>query len=359
MSMVEWKKLGEVCTVITPPIRIGTGDYCSEGIYPIIDQGQNVIVGYTDNEDAVLKEDEYVLFGDHTRYVKFYKGKFAQGADGLKILRAKDAIASKYLYYVFSNIDIPSRGYNRHWIIAKEFQIPIPSLSEQSRIVGILDTFTASIANLKEQIGERRKQYEHYRDHLLDSVIEKKALRDIIVRSCTGATPLKSKKEYYENGSIPWLRTQEVCFNEIVCTECFITEEALHKTSVKWIPANSIIVAISGATAGRCAINKIPLTTNQHCLCLEINEKKALYKFVYYCICKQKDELIGKKEGARGDLNTSKVLSLQIAYPSLEEQSRIVSILDQFEASIANLEAQLQEREKQYEHYRNQLLTFE
>ena len=60
--------------------------------------------------------------------------------------------------------------------------------------------------------------------------------------------------------------------------------KAVEKTGIKWIPANCVIIAISGATAGRCAINKIPTTTNQHCLNLEINPEKALYKFVFYCV---------------------------------------------------------------------------
>ena len=240
----------------------------------------------------------------------------------------------------------------------EEMIIPLPPLPVQEEIVRILDTFTESTHNLKEQIQTRRKQYVEYRSNLLDIGMERQPLKNLIVKGYTGATPLKSKAEYYENGTIPWLRTQEVCFNDIYSTDCFITEEALNKTSVKWIPANCVIVAISGATAGRCAINKIPLTTNQHCLSLDIDKTKAIYKFVYYCMCRQNDELIGKKEGARGDLNVSKVLGLKIPCPILPEQQRIVDILDLFEASIANLELQLKQRQKQYEYYRNRLLDF-
>lgn len=363
--MVEWKKLGEVCTVITPPIRIGTGDYCSEGIYPIIDQGQNVIVGYTDNENAVLKEDEYVLFGDHTRYVKFYKGKFAQGADGLKILRAKDAIVSKYLYYVFSNIDIPSRGYNRHWIIAKEFQIPIPSLSEQSRIVGILDTFTASIANLKEQIGERRKQYEHYRDQLLDlegkEGVEMKTLKEIF-ETRNGYTPSTKNEEFWMDGIIPWFKMEDIRDNGRILfdSNLHITIKAVKGKGL--FKANSIILATS-ATIGEHALILVDHLCNQRFTNFYPREEyKDLInmKFYYYYMfiigewCKQHTH-----QGGFASVDMEGLYKLEIPLPPLSEQSRIVSILDQFEASIANLEAQLQEREKQYEHYRNQLLTFE
>ena len=184
-------------------------------------------------------------------------------------------------------------------------------------------------------------------------------LRRIVKSYYTGATPNKGHLEYYESGTIPWLRTQDVKFNEIFEIDSFVTEEAVAKTGVKWIPANCVIVAISGATAGRCAINKIPTTTNQHCLNLEINPNKALYKYVYYCVYNAYSDMISKKQGARGDLNSSIILGITIPVPSLSEQQRIVSILDTFEASINNLEQQLAQREKQYEYYRNKLLTFE
>jgi len=247
--------------------------------------------------------------------------------------------------------------------IVRDTTIPIPSLSEQNRIVGILDTFTASIENLKEQITQRHKQYEHYRDQLLDlegkDGVEIKSLKEIVKSYCTGATPKKGVIEYYEGGTVPWLRTQDVRFNEIYAIDSYVTNEAVEKTGIKWIPANCVIIAISGATAGRCAINKIPTTTNQHCLNLEINSEKALYKYVYYCVYNAYDKMISKKQGVRGDLNSSIILGIKIPVPSLSEQSRIVSILDSFEASIQNLEAQLKEREIQYEYYRNKLLTFE
>ena len=244
-----------------------------------------------------------------------------------------------------------------------KYLVPIPSLSEQNRIVGILDTFTSSIDNLKQQIAQRRKQYEYYRDQLLDlegkEGVEMKILRSIVKSYCTGATPNKGHSEYYEAGTIPWLRTQDVKFNEIYDIDTFVTDEAVEKTGVKWIPANCVIVAISGATAGRCAINKIPTTTNQHCLNLEINPKIALYKYVFYCVYNAYSDMVSRKQGARGDLNSSIILGITIPLPPLREQQRIVSILDTFEASIQNLETQLSQREKQYEYYRNKLLTFE
>lgn len=188
-------------------------------------------------------------------------------------------------------------------------------------------------------------------------------LGEICIKASSGGTPNKSHQEYYYGGNIPWLRTQEVVFRDIHNTECFITQEGLNSSSAKWIPADCVIVAISGASAGRCGINKIPLTTNQHCLNLEIDSSIALYRYVFYCVCANYGKLLALKEGARGDLNAFRIKSLQIPVPPLEEQERIVSILDKFDTLVNDisqgLPAEIEARRKQYGYYRDKLLTFE
>ena len=244
----------------------------------------------------------------------------------------------------------------------KKYPFPVPPLAEQERIVGILDTFTASIDNLKEQIAQRRKQFDFYRDQLLDLEgkpgVQMKTIQDVCKRICSGGTPSTAHKEYYE-GNIPWLRTQEIDWHEINDTEIKITEDAITHSSAKLIPSHCVIVAMYGATAAKVAINKIPLSTNQACCNLEIDASKALYKYVYHWLCKEYLKLKAMGEGSQNNINGQKVKGYPIPLPPLSEQERIVSILDTFEASIANLEAQLEQRQKQYEYYRNKLLTFE
>lgn len=237
----------------------------------------------------------------------------------------------------------------------EKFEIPLPPLPVQEEIVRILDSFT--------ELTMRKQQYEYYRENLLNKKLQNNVLlKSVVKKGCSGGTPKKGEEKFYLNGTVPWLRTQDVKFNEIFNIETFITEEAVKQTSAKWIPANCVIVAISGATAGRCAINKIPTTTNQHCYNMEIDETKALYKYIYYCICSQYEELISRKQGARGDLNSSLILGISIPLPSLEEQQRIVDILDRFDTLVNDIKeglpAEIEARKQQYEYYRDKLLTF-
>jgi type I restriction enzyme S subunit len=187
-------------------------------------------------------------------------------------------------------------------------------------------------------------------------------LSDVVAKKGSGATPTKGNVDYYEGGTIPWIRTQDVKFNEITHVDSYITEVAVKETAAKWIPENCVIVAISGASAGRCAINKIRATTNQHCLNLQIDESMALYRYVYYCVMNSYEELISKKQGARGDLNSSLILSTVILLPSIKRQQEIVDTLDRFDGICndlsSGLPAEIEARQKQYEYYRDKLLTF-
>ena len=141
-----------------------------------------------------------------------------------------------------------------------------------------------------------------------------------------------------------------------------ISKQGLNNSSAKWIPKNCVIVAISGATAARCAINKIPLTTNQHCCNLEIDPSIALYRYVFYWLSSQYEKLKSLGQGARDDLNIGIISNYPIPLPPLEEQARIVTILDRFDTLCndltCGLPAEIEARKKQYEYYRDKLLTF-
>ena len=111
-------------------------------------------------------------------------------------------------------------------------------------------------------------------DSLCPNGVEFKPLGEVCNKICSGGTPLTSNKSYY-NGSIPWLRTQEVDWQDVYDTEIKISEEAVKNSSAKLIPANCVIVAMYGATAAKVCINRIPLTTNQACCNLELSMLKS------------------------------------------------------------------------------------
>lgn len=162
-----------------------------------------------------------------------------------------------------------------------------------------------------------------------------RSIGEICTRICSGGTPKSNISEYYNNGSIPWLNTKEVSFNRIRNTEKYITEEGLNNSSAKWISKNSVIVAMYGATAGKSAIAKIPLTTNQACCNLEVNPKMSDYRYVYYWLKNHYEEISSLANGgAQQNLNAGQIRSFPISLPSLENQKKIALILDSIDIKI-------------------------
>ena len=115
-------------------------NYADVGQYPIIDQGQGMIGGYSDDRSCLCQtKPPVIIFGDHTKTLKFVDFPFCLGADGTKVLEAKDGADLKYLFYALHDIHIPEAGYSRHFKYLKAGRIPLPPLEEQKRIAGILD----------------------------------------------------------------------------------------------------------------------------------------------------------------------------------------------------------------------------
>ena len=159
---------------------------------------------------------------------------------------------------------------------------------------------------------------------------------DICKRVCSGGTPRSTEPSYYD-GDIPWLNTKEINFNRIYSTERCISQKGLDNSSAKWINANCVIVAMYGATAAKVAINKIPLTTNQACCNLFIDENIADYRYVYYWLCTNYTELASLANGgAQQNLNAQQIKDFEISLPPLAEQRRIAGILGAIDDKIEN-----------------------
>ena len=371
---VEWKTLGEVA-------EIGTGnsnrqDETENGSYPFYVRSKNVLrsSNYQFDETAIIIPGEGGI-GDIFHYAE---GKYAlhQRAYRIKVNTGNELVP-KFLFYYMTNAFKPfilarcvgATATSIRKPMLAVFPIPLPPLRVQSRIVEILDKFTQLEAELEAELEARNKQYDFYRNRLLDFAhrddfdgkVEWKTLGEICEKVCSGGTPLTSHSKYYE-GNIPWLRTQDIDWQEIHDTEIKITEEAIANSSAKLIPENCVIVAMYGATAAKACINKIPLTTNQACCNLQIDEKQAHYKYAYYWICNEYERLRAQGEGSQSNLNAKKIKSYPIPLPPLSEQRRIVEILDRFDTlthSISEgLPREIALRRKQYEYYRDALLRF-
>lgn len=209
---------------------------------------------------------------------------------------------------------------------------------------------------------KREQEIFPYIAHLLNGAeVEWKPLGEVCDKIFAGGTPASTKEEYY-NGTIPWLRSGEINFNGIDKTEKTITELGFSKSSARWVRKNSVLLAMTGATVARSAVNNIELTANQSVCALETNESIINYKYLYYCLANKYEALKNQGQGVLSSLNLTTIKKIEIPIPPLSVQQEIVRILDKFtqlEAELKiELETELDCRKRQYEYYRDKLLSF-
>ena len=335
-------------------LKLKGKEFLEEGKYLIIDQGEEFIAGYTNDRTKVYdKKLPVVVFGDHTRILKFVDFSFALGADGVKILVPKDNISPKYLFYVIKNLKLKSLGYSRHYKLLKGKKIPIPfkdgkpDLKEQERIVKILEK--------AEKLKERGKNANDLLDEYLKSVFnemfynkgfEEVKLEDVC-KTSSGGTPSRTKKEYWENGTIPWIKSGDLNKNRITEVDEFITEMGLKNSSAKYIQPETVLIAMYGATAGKTSVSKIKATTNQ-AVCALVPEDKKLNKiFLLYWLRSNYDYIISLAfGGGQPNISQQVIRSLKIPLPPVSTQQKFSDIVEQIEKMKENIQKTKQNSEE-------------
>jgi type I restriction enzyme S subunit len=349
---VVWKELGEVCDTVVSPIKLKRNEYQSNGAIAIIDQGEEFIAGYIDIE-KYLPKDEYVIFGDHSEHIKFVNFPFVQGADGLKILKSRQGVIPKYLYYCFCNFYKKEGNYKRHWSVARTTPIPIPPLEIQQEIVALLDTFTEYVTELTAELTDRQKQYSFYRDKLLsfeDEVyqVEWKTLGEVFDVIAGGDAPKEAFSEIQtEEFSIPILSNG-------------IEQKAIYGwTNIAKIKEPSLTVSARG-TIGWTSYQTKPFYPIVRLLVLTPKIKVNL-RYAYYYLKSIENNYEIPQSGIP-QLTRPMIKEKVIPIPSPHIQERIVQVLDNFDTVCNDLKIglpkEIELRQKQYEYFREKLLTF-
>ena len=280
---------------------------------------------------------------------------------------------SKHLFrgrYMRKQLTKTANGVTRFNVSKKRFKnifIPIPPLSVQERIVEILDKFTTLEAELEAELDCRKRQYEFYRNQLLTfeyGAVEWKTLGEVF-ETRNGYTPSKANGEFWNNGTIPWFRMEDIRTNGHILKDSIlhITPKAIKGKGL--FKADSIIMATT-ATIGEHALLIADSLANQQFTNFNIRKSlsdKLTSKFVYYYFfvidewCKQNVNV-----SSFPSVEIERLKKLPFPIPPLAEQERIVSILDKFDTlttSISEgLPKEIELRRKQYEYYRERLLSF-
>lgn len=357
--------------------------------------GKTVAVSVPTKGTVIAFNPNDILIGNIRPYLKkIWLSDCAGGTNGDVLviqIDERERLLPKYLFYVLSSdcfflYDMQNskgakmpRG-NKAAIL--KYRIPVPPLPVQGEIVRILDNFTELTAELAAELAARQKQYEYYRDLLLtfkpnEGTILNERTNELEINApvswlklgecCvvqSGGTPSKKNADYWLNGKIKWL-SSSVCQNkkEVTNITGYITEEGLKHSSAKIMNKGTTLIALVGATIGKRAFLQYEAAINQNIAGIYPKNKNLLLpEYIYYISETLYEKFLGLTNGKLAMANLSFVRNLEIPVPQLEQQQRIVDILDCFDTLCndisSGLPAEIEMRQKQYEYYRDKLLTF-
>ena len=361
---VEWKKLGELVGYEQPTKYIVKDtNYNDNYDIPVLTAGQTFVLGYTNEKEGIYKatvNEPVIIFDDFTTSNHWVDFSFKIKSSAMKILKPKEEIVTfRYCYHYMKTLNIDITEHKRMWISKySNIEIPIPSLETQGKIVEILDKFTNYVTELQSELQSRTKQYTYYRDMLLSEEYLNKITREmeedrrVRIEKLNDICELKRgkrlvKSELQEEGEFP------VYQNSVIPLGYY--HESNFDSDKTFI--------ISAGSAGEIIYSDREFWAADDVYVLMTKENISS-KFLYYLLLSKQHVIKSKvRKASVPRLSKEDIEKLFIPLPSLSLQNKIVRILDKFQVMLADTEGllpeEIKQRQKQYEYYREKLLTFE
>lgn len=363
---VAYRKISDLLNYEQPTKYIvKNASYNNSYMTPVLTAGQSFILGYTNEMQDIYeasKDRPVIIFDDFTTAKKWVDFRFKVKSSALKILTPKHNTNLRYIFYCMENIRYSPVEHSRQWIEKySKVKIPVPPLPVQEEIVRILDNFAELTAELTAELSKRKQQYQYYRDMLLtfDSVREtsqserQAEVNNLLWKTLKDICQMKAGKAISAS-EISKTQTSEFCY------ECFGGNGV--RGYVNKINKNGEfpIIGRQGALCGNVKFASGAFYATEHAVVVS-SDSSYIPKFLYYLLQSMKLNQY-KSAGAQPGLSVEKLEKIIVPVPSLDEQKRIVAILDRFDALCndltSGLPAEIEARKKQYEYYRDKLLTF-
>ena len=330
---------------ISPEMKTKQKNYLEKGVLPIIDQGQDIIGGYTDNLNLQLHCSlPVIVFGDHTRAVKYIDFPFGAGADGIKVLQPNEGIVSKYLYYAtqYLVLRLEDRGYARHYQYIEKKELAVPDVEEQKRIVAKIEELFSELDNGVETLKKTKQQLAVYRQAVFNSVIDsysgKKLVLSDIAKTIDGdrGKNYPKREEFSDTGFCLFLTAQNVRpYGWKFEKNSFITKEKDEILNNGKLQRNDIVLTTRG-TLGNVAVydDTVPyenVRINSCMLIIRANTKKVspyyLASFLMSPLFRFQIEKL-KSGTAQPQIPANILKNTVISVPTLQEQEQIISELN-------------------------------
>lgn len=371
---VEYKKIGELVDYEQPGNYIvSSTKYSDEYNIPVLTAGQTFILGYINETDGVYKsskDNPVIIFDDFTAAFKWVDFEFKVKSSAIKILTVNNTLTTiRYIYHVMGFLNISSDEHKRLWIgTYSNIKVPVPPLEVQREIVRILDNFAIATTEiqqkLQEELAARQKQYEYYRDLLLTF----KSNESTILNERTNELELSGAIRWMKLGDIADIGTGNGNTNEGLDTgkyPFFVRSQDIKYKNEYDFDETAIITSGDGVGVGKIfhfVSGKYAL--HQRAYRVHITSDSVLPKYFFYYFKNSFLTYISKASfhSSVTSIRRPMMINFPVPVPPLEVQQRIVDILDRFDTLCndisSGLPAEIEARQKQYEYYRDKLLTF-
>lgn len=337
---------------------IQSRDYKPSGRYPVIDQGQERIAGWTDNDGAAIESPlPLVVFGDHTRIFKFLEVPFARGADGTQLLRPKSGIDPLFFFYACRAIDIPSRGYNRHFTVLKSKELSYPASDEEQKAIAVVLRQTESALSGQSQFLETLQELKRATmTHLFTRGLRGEAQKEteiglvpeswrvIRINDVALATQYGLSVRGQPQGRFPILRMNcqddgRVVFRDLQYVDL---DESTFEAFRLW-PGDLLFNRTNSIEhVGRTAIfeGQHDAVFASYLVRLRVDASRCVPEFLNYFMNRrevQKDiKRLASRAVGQANINATKLRTVTFPLPpTLDEQREIVAILDAIDRKIA------------------------
>jgi type I restriction enzyme S subunit len=334
---------------VTYTTKIPKKNFLEDGIFPIISQEAEYINGFWNNDEDLFKVDSpVVIFGDHTKIIKYVDFDFVLGADGVKILKPIKSIDSKFFAYFLEAAPVDDLGYARHYRLLKEIAVPVPPVSEQKRIVAILDQAFADIDKVRalteQNLKNARELFESYLQQVFSQRGEgwKQVRLNEICSFSSGGTPSKKKGEFW-GGDIPWISGRDMKYTKLSRSTLSVTKQAISDTSVKVAKSGTILVLVRGmglAHGAQIGELTVPAAYNQDIRGLHPSNgfNSRFLVFALRVAMNRGENIFSNAAHGTLKINFDVLKTLILNIPSEFQQNEIVYLVDEIILQCRNLE---------------------
>lgn len=310
-------------------------EYAEIGAHPIVDQGKEAIAGYSDEENGLFTDVPAIVFGDHTRCVKYVEEPFFAGADGVKILKPKLPGSTRFWWHALRATPIEDLGYSRHFKLLKAAKFKVINETRQEEVVACLDGVLEQISYAEDQLtGFDSLVKSRFVEMFGELDTNPKGFQltcfDDLGTWTSGGTPSRKNPSYF-TGEIDWYSAGELNSLHLGRSKERISLRAIEESSAKLVPPGSLFVGMYDTAALKMGITTKESSSNQACANLVPNGIVDLV-WLYFAIDQLKPSLLAKRSGCRQkNLSLKKIKSFMVPLPDLDSQqgfSRFVAQVD-------------------------------